>query len=69
MESKISRKQQQKMKDIQTSIGFTQGLIVPSEGRSGGLTLLWKLEICVSIRGYLKWYIDAEIGSSSDQGG
>ena len=35
METKITRKRQHKMKEIQNSIGFTQGLIVPSEGRSG----------------------------------
>ena len=57
------------MKDIQSSIGFTQGLIVPSEGWSGGLALLWKPETCVNIRGYLKWFIDAKIGSNCDQGG
>ena len=57
------------MKDIQNAVGFTQGLIVPSEGRSGGLALLWKPKTCVKIRGYSKWFIDAEIVSNSDQGG
>ena len=61
METKIPRKQQYKMKEIQNSVSFTQGLIVPSEGRSGGLALLWKPEIVVDIRGYSKWFIDVEI--------
>lgn len=56
------------MKEIQNSIGFTQGLIVPSEGRSGGLALLWKPETYVSIKGYSKWYIDAEVVCRNVQG-
>ena len=57
------------MKGKKYEVGFTQGLIVPSEGRSGGLALLWKPKTCVKIRGYSKWFIDAEIMSNSDQGG
>ena len=68
METKIPRKQQHKMKEIQNSIGFTQGLIVPSEGRSGGLALLWKPETFVNIRGYSKWFIDAEVVCGNVQG-
>ncbi|XP_075650209.1 uncharacterized protein LOC142620783 [Castanea sativa] len=56
------------MKEIQNSIGFTQGLIVPSEGRSGGLALLWKPETYVNIKGYSKWYIDAEVVFRNVQG-
>jgi len=63
MKTKIPRKRQHKMKEIQQSIGFTQGLIVPSEGRSGGLALLWKPETYVNIKGYSKWFIDAEVVS------
>ena len=68
METKIPRKQQYKMKEIQNSIGFTQGLIVSSEGRSGVLALLWKPKIIVNIRGYSKWFIDVEIICSNGQG-
>ena len=68
METKIPRKKQHKMKEIQNSIGFTQDLIILSEGRSGGLALLWKLETFVNIRSYLKWYIDVEVVCSNVQG-
>ena len=68
METKITRKRQHKMKEIQNSIGFTQGLIVPSEGRSGGLALLWKPETYVSIKGYSKWDIDTEVVCRNVQG-
>ena len=56
------------MKEINNSIGFTQGLIVPSESRSGGLALLQKPENFVNIEGYSKWYIDTKVVSSNIQG-
>ena len=31
-----------RMKGIQNKIHFTQGIVVPSDGRSGGLALLWR---------------------------
>jgi len=30
------------MSKIQTKLDYTQGIIVPSDGKSGGLALLWK---------------------------
>ena len=30
-----------RMKGFQNKLGFTQGIIVPRDGRSGGLALLW----------------------------
>lgn len=65
MKTKIPKKKQHKMKEIQNSIGTTQGLIVPSEGRSGGSTLLWKPETTVNVKGYSKLYIDAKMVSSN----
>ena len=32
----------ERMKGFQNKLGFTQGIVVPSNGRSGGLALLWK---------------------------
>lgn len=65
METKIPKKKQHKMKEFQKSISITQGLIVPSEGRSRGSALLWKPKTIVNVRGYSKWYIDAEVVSSN----
>ena len=31
-----------RMKGFQNKLGFTQGIVVPSNGRSGGLALLWR---------------------------
>ena len=32
----------ERMKGFQNKLGFTQGIVVPSDGRSGGLALLWR---------------------------
>ena len=45
METKASVKRMTKVKE---RIGFPNGLIVPSEGRSGGLALFWKPETIVN---------------------
>ena len=37
------------MKYVQNKIGFKHGLIIPSEGRSGSIALLWKIESLVHI--------------------
>ena len=40
-------------------IKFVNGLVVPSEGRSGGLAMLWKREVQLEIMGYSRNHIDA----------
>ncbi|XP_050252314.1 uncharacterized protein LOC126698852 [Quercus robur] len=41
------------------SIGFTNGLVIPSHGRSGGLALLWRKEINVDVQSFSDRHIDA----------
>ena len=38
-----------RIKGIQNKLNFTQGIVVPSDGRSGGLALIWKegIEVCL----------------------
>ena len=38
-----------RIKGIQNKLNFTQGMVVPSDGRSGGLALIWKegTEVCL----------------------
>ena len=43
------------------SVGFVNGLIIPSHGRSGGLAFLWKKEISVDVQSYSDRHIDATI--------
>ena len=53
------------MKGKKYEVGFTQGLIVPSDGESGGLALLRKQDLNVSVKGYFRWYINAIVETKS----
>ena len=53
------------MERIKRKVENFNGLIVPSDGKSGGLAMLWKKELNLHIRGYSKNYIDAIIIESS----
>ena len=54
------------MEKIKFKLGFANGLIVPSVGRSGGLALLWSREINLDIMSYSNHHIDATISELSD---
>ena len=56
METKIKKKAMEK---VMEKIKFVNGLVVPSEGRSGGLAMLWKREVQLEIMGYSRNHIDA----------
>lgn len=47
------------------SIGFIDGLVVPSSGISGGLALLWRKEITMDIQSYSGRHIDAIVTNDS----
>ena len=47
------------MEKIKFSLGFSNGLIVPSRGRNGGLALLWSTEVNLEIKSYSQYHIDA----------
>ena len=49
METKSKAKRMEKIKN---KIGFANGLIVPSRGRSGGVALLWTREVNLDINNY-----------------
>ena len=52
------------MDGIKEGLNRSQGLVVPSKGRSGGLALLWKKELKVSVQTFSDNRIDAIV----DQG-
>ena len=45
-ETKLKKRSMEKKK---VSVGFINGLVIPSYGRSGGLALLWRKEITVDV--------------------
>ena len=47
------------MEKYKYRLGFQNGLIVPSDGKSGGLALLWKQYADVSVKSYSNSHIDA----------
>ena len=47
------------------SVGFINGLVVPSHGRSGGLALLWRKDNSVDVQSYLDRHIDAIVTEGS----
>ena len=57
-ETKLKKNSMDKKK---VSVGFINGLVVPSYGRSGGLALLWRKDISVDVQSYLDRHIDAMV--------
>ncbi|KAK9993473.1 hypothetical protein SO802_023176 [Lithocarpus litseifolius] len=51
------------MKKVQQEIGWAQGIVVPSTSRGGGLALLWKFDLIVTLRFQNKRYVDVLIDS------
>ena len=47
------------------NVGFINGLVIPSHGRSGGLALLWRKDISADVQSYLDRHIDAIVTESS----
>lgn len=47
------------MNRLKHELGYSQGIDVSSDGNSGGLALLWKLETLVNVLMCSRWYIDA----------
>ena len=62
METKASAKRMTKVKE---RIGFPNGLVVPSEGKSGGIALLWIREVEVQIKSFSRFHIDAFVTDHS----
>ncbi|KAL4602602.1 hypothetical protein ACB092_10G064800 [Castanea dentata] len=61
-ETKASASQ---IKGIQTKLNFTQGIVVPSDGRSGSLALLWKEGTDVTFKSCSNTHIDVVVRESS----
>ena len=49
------------MEKVKYILGFLNGLIVPSRGRSGGLALLWSSDMNLEIKNYSNFHIDSII--------
>ena len=56
METKVGAKRMVKVKE---RIGLPNGLIIPSEGKSGGMALLCVKDLHVEIKSFSRHHIDA----------
>ena len=56
METKVGAK---RMVNVKERIGLPNGLIIPSEGKSGGMALLWVRDLDVEIKSFSRHHIDA----------
>jgi len=54
------------MENIKYKLSFSNGLIVPSRGRSGGLALLWSNDMNLEIKGFSNNHIDVIITAPND---
>ena len=58
METKVGIR---KMERFRTRIGLPNGIIIPSNGRSGGIALLWKKDLDVELKSYTRNHIDVVV--------
>ena len=65
METKSNREW---MKFVKDKCNMKHGLIVPSEGKSGGLALLWREGITVDVQTYSQSHIDALVDGGANKG-
>ena len=63
METKLSKEDMMRKKFF---LGFTNGLVVPSDGNKGRLALLWKKDITVDVQTFCLWHIDAEVDGTDN---
>ena len=57
-----------RMKGFQNKLGFTQGIVVPSDGRSGGLALLWREGMDIRFKSCSHSHIDVVVHDISNGG-
>ncbi|XP_042944769.1 uncharacterized protein LOC122278652 [Carya illinoinensis] len=56
------------MDRVKYQVGLHNCLTVDCEGRSGGLSLLWRQEVELTIKSFSKHHIDAEVKDSDNKG-
>ena len=56
---------QNRIKGLQRKLNLTQGIMVPSDGRSGGLAMLWKEEADVSFKSCSNGHIDVVVSEGA----
>ena len=55
-----------KLKGVRNKMAYTQGITVPSDGRSGGLALMWKEGMDICFKGCSNSHIDVVVNGGSE---
>ncbi|XP_050242088.1 uncharacterized protein LOC126691051 [Quercus robur] len=58
----------ERMKGFQYKLGFTQGIVVPCDGKSGGLAMLWKEGVDVRFKSCSHSHIDVVVHGEGSGG-
>ena len=56
-----------KMKGFQNKMEYTEGIIVPSDGQSGGLAMIWKKGTTISLKSCSNSHIDVVVEGEANQ--
>ena len=54
-----------RIKGIMNKLEYTQGITIPSDGKSGGLAMMWKDGVDIRLRSCLNSHIDVEVHEST----
>jgi hypothetical protein len=55
------------MERLKWSLGFRHGVTVDCKGKSGGLALLWRDGVAVSVRPWCQYYVDTMINQGDTE--
>ena len=55
------------MKGFQNKIEYTEGIVVPSDGKNGGLAMIWKKGIEIKLKSCSNSHIDVVVKGEQDQ--
>ena len=56
-----------KMKGFQNKIDYMEGIVVPSDEKSGGLTMIWKKGTEIKLKSYSNSHINVVVEGEQDQ--
>ena len=60
-----TKARESRLKGVRNKIGYTQGITVPSDGRSGGLALMWREGTDIDFKGCSNSHIDVVVNGVS----
>ena len=50
-----------RMRRLMAKVGSLNGIIIPSQGRNGGIAMLWERDLNLELKSYTRHHIDAVV--------